>query len=64
MTDRKLTIDDLEKLLDAEDDIPIEILPNGTIRAAKKGSKRTKENQKVLTFRENLGGEYFEALNL
>ena len=30
---RKTTIEELERLLDSEEDTPIEILPNGEIRA-------------------------------
>jgi len=48
------TIDRLQKLLEAEEDVALEILPNGEIR--------TKDGQapgvKPLTMRENLGGEY------
>lgn len=57
----KLTIDQLEKLLnDSEnswdaDKQSIEILPNGEIRAIGGGQA---EGVKPLTFRENLGGEY------
>jgi hypothetical protein len=54
--DQKLTIDELAKLLDREndwDDNTIEILPNGEVRA-KKGDG----TPKVLTMKENLGGEY------
>ena len=35
----KPTIRELEKILDAEEDTPIEILPNGEVRAQGQGSK-------------------------
>ena len=51
---RRLSIEDLEKLLDDEEEAPIEILPNGMIVQRRVSAKK----KKVLTFRENLGGEY------
>lgn len=48
------SISDLEKLLLVDDEQELEILPNGTIQ--RKSGRRTKK--KVLTMRENLGGEY------
>ena len=54
---KKVTIDELEKLLAKDEDTLLEILPNGEIRAAKEG-KKPKTVQKPLTMRENLGGEY------
>ncbi|MHB1956428.1 MAG: hypothetical protein ACYCOU_22080 [Sulfobacillus sp.] len=56
MTTKKMTIDELEKLLNSEDEVDLEILPNGEIRE-KKGRKK-KKAPKVLTMREALGGEY------
>lgn len=52
------TIKELEALLDAEEDTPIEILPNGEVRALGKGSAELAPGQKPLTMRESLGGEY------
>lgn len=49
------SIAELEKLLDKEDETEIEILPNGEVRQKK---RRGKKAVKVLTMRENLGGEY------
>ena len=52
----KPTLDELEKILNSEndwEDNTIEILPNGEIRKNGKG-----QMPKVLTMRENLGGEY------
>ena len=44
-----------ERMLNREEDVPIEILPNGTIRRVK---KRGRKPPKILTLKENLGGEY------
>ena len=54
ITTNKPTIEQLEKMLDSDEEPPIQILPDGTvvIRA------REAREQKPLTFRENLGGEY------
>ena len=55
---KKPTIHELERLLESEEDTPIEILPNGEIRA--RGGSDTAERgyKKPLTMREDLGGEY------
>jgi len=55
---KKPTISELEEILQREEDIPIEILPNGEIRAL--GTSLTTEmgGRKPLTMREDLGGEY------
>jgi hypothetical protein len=50
---KRLSIDELEKLLQRDDEQAIQILPNGEIVSAD-GEKQPK----VLTLRENLGGEY------
>lgn len=55
----KMSIDELEKMLNSDDEQPIQILPNGEIRAVRK--KKLKTPLKVLTMRENLGGEYAHA---
>lgn len=52
---RRSTIDELERLLHSEEDVALEILPNGEIRA--KGAAE-EIKLKPLTMRENLGGEY------
>ena len=54
---RKPTIDELEELLEKEEDVPIEILPNGEIRALGEGSEEL-QGKKPITMREDLGGEY------
>lgn len=51
-------IDELEKLLNSEEDAPIQILPNGEIREAGRASSSEMGNKKPLTMKENLGGEY------
>lgn len=48
------TIAELERILQSDADVAIEILPNGEIRA--KGGTPTEV--KPITMRENLGGEY------
>ena len=52
---RRYTVQELEDILNREEDAPIEILPNGEIRAVDPNEKRP---TKPLTMRENLGGEY------
>jgi hypothetical protein len=55
------TIDELERILASEEEVPIEILPNGEVRA--KGGTTLQETggKKPLTMREDLGGEYGEG---
>ena len=54
---RKITISELEKLLNQECEVPITIMPNGEVRALTKKEQKEKP-QKILTMRENLCGEY------
>lgn len=54
--DKKPTIAELEKILNSEEETPIQIMPNGEVRAYKK--KRSKKTNKPLTMREDIGGEY------
>jgi hypothetical protein len=49
----KMSIAQLEALLSRDEDVEIEILPNGEVVA-----KGTSKQAKPVTFRENLGGEY------
>ena len=49
---------ELEKILDQEDEVEIEILPNGEVRAKGKTSDVERGGRKPLTMREDLGGEY------
>lgn len=55
---RKPTIKELEQLLESEEDTPIEILPNGEIRARGESDPAERDYKKPLTMREDLGGEY------
>ena len=50
---KKPTIAELEKLLNAEESKPIRILPDGSIKVGRK-----RKSEKVITMREDLGGEY------
>lgn len=50
---RRYSIDELERILKSEEDVAMEILPNGEVRVGGEPSSR-----KPLTMRENLGGEY------
>ncbi len=51
-------IDELEKLLNSEEDTPIQILPNGEIREIGGATSADMGNKKPLILKENLGGEY------
>lgn len=55
---QKPSIDDLERLLNSEEDTPIQILPNGEIREVGQATASETGSKKPLTMRENLGGEY------
>ena len=50
------SIAQLEALLNQEEEVEIEILPNGEVRS--KGKAGDTGDKKPLTYRENLGGEY------
>lgn len=60
MSRRKPTIHELEQLLEDEEDVPIEILPNGEIRAKGSTSSVELQGRKPITMREDLGGEYLK----
>jgi len=51
-------IDELERLLNSEEDIPMQILPNGEIRRVGAATAGDIGNKKPLTMKEDLGGEY------
>ena len=51
-------IDELERLLNSEEDTPIQILPNGEIRQLGQATAADMGGKKPLTMKENLGGEY------
>jgi len=52
------TIAQLEQILQSEQEVEIEILPNGEVRAKGQSSNEELGTRKPLTMRENLGGEY------
>jgi hypothetical protein len=54
------SIKELEAILDREDEVEIEILPNGEVREKGKTSDAERGGRKALTMREDLGGEYGE----
>jgi hypothetical protein len=54
----KLSISELEAILQREDEVAIEILPNGEVRAVHETSAVQRGGRKPLTMREDLGGEY------
>jgi hypothetical protein len=54
------TIAELEAILQREEEVEIEILPNGEVRAKGKSTAQELGGRKPLTMRENLGGEYTE----
>jgi hypothetical protein len=56
----KPTISELEAILQNEEEVPIEILPNGEVRAKGQTSSQELGGRKPLTMREDLGGEYGE----
>ena len=56
----KPTIAELEKILESEEQVELEILPNGEVRAKGKTSSQELGGRKPLTMREDLGGEYAE----
>ena len=55
---KKPTIHELEAILEAEEDSPIEILPNGEVRALGGSDNSERGYRKPITMREDLGGEY------
>ncbi len=56
----KSTIDELERILNGECDVAIEIAPNGSIVTRDLTAEELTE-RKPITMRENLGGEYARA---
>jgi hypothetical protein len=54
----KPTIKELEALLNSEEEVRIQILPNGEIREVGKATSAEVGTKKPLTMKENLGGEY------
>ena len=58
---QKPTIHELEAILDEEEDSPVEILPNGEVRAVGGSDALERGYRKPITMRENLGGEYGDS---
>jgi len=54
----KPTIQELQTLLNTEEDVRIQILPNGEIRELGRATSDEVGTKKPLTMREDLGGEY------
>lgn len=52
------SIAQLEAILQREDQMEIEILPNGEVRAKDQTTPAERGHRKPLTMREDLGGEY------
>jgi len=57
---KKLSLEELEAVLNSEEETPIHILPNGEIREVGQASAAEIGIKKPLTMREDLGGEYGE----
>lgn len=55
------SISELEAILQREDEVEIEILPNGEVRAKDQTTTTERGGRKPLTMREDLGGEYSRA---
>lgn len=55
------TIAQLEAILESEEQVEIDILPNGEVRAKGQTSAQELGGRKPLTMREDLGGEYAEG---
>jgi hypothetical protein len=60
---KKLSLEELEAVLNSEEETPIQILPNGEIREVGQASAAEVGMKKPLTMREDLGGEYVAVLN-
>ena len=57
---KKPTIQELEALLNSEEETPIQILPNGEIRAVGQTNPAALGIKKPLTMKKGLGWEYGE----
>ena len=55
---KRPSISELEAILQREDEVEIEILPNGEVRAKNEITHAERGGRKPLTMREDLGGEY------
>ena len=57
---KRPSLSELEAILEREDEVEIEILPSGEIRALDHTTYAERAGRKPLTMREDLGGEYAE----
>ena len=55
---KRPSISELEAILQREDEVEIEILPSGEVRAKNETTHTERGGRKPLTLREDLGGEY------
>lgn len=55
---KRPSISELEAILEREDEVEIEILPNGEVREVDTTTSAERGGRKPLTMREDLGGEY------
>ena len=55
---KRPSISELEAILEREDEVEIEILPNGEVRTVNETTYIERGGRKPLTMREDLGGEY------
>ena len=55
---KRPSLSELEAILQREDEVEIEILPNGEVRAKNQTTPAERGGRKPLTMREDLGGEY------
>ena len=62
MGKKRVSIEELEAILQEEEDVPIEILPSGEVVKPKTTTNRERGNRVPLTYRENLGGEYYGSV--
>ena len=63
MMHKRPSISELEAILEREDEVEIEILPNGEVRAVDETTTAERGGRKPLTMREDLGGEYSRGIS-
>ena len=55
---KRPSLSELEAILQREDEVELEVLPNGEVRAKDQTTSAERGGRKPLTMREDLGGEY------
>jgi hypothetical protein len=55
---KRPSLSELEAILQREDQVELEVLPNGEVRAKDQTTSAERGGRKPLTMREDLGGEY------